>query len=122
MSVQINVQIKPFLVFAFELFCKFNQVESLRKGVFSRLVECSVEILSKKTGPVVPCYHPVRVQHRHNVEYIPLPQLLAHCIIAAYATQHPLSHKRSIRLPGMHSPRDQHYLLVVLGLILVCYL
>lgn len=96
MSVQINIQIKPFFVFAFELFCKFHQVKSLRKGVFSRLVECSVEILSEKTGSVVSCNHPVRIQHRHHVEYIPFSQLFAHRIIAAYTTQHPLSHKRSI--------------------------
>ena len=122
MSVQVNIQIKPFFVFTFELFCKFHQVESLRKGIFSRLIECSVEILSEQTGPVVSCNHPVRVQHRHYVEYIPLSQLLTHCIIAAYTAQHPLSHKRSIRLPGMHSARDQYYLFVVLRLVLVSYL
>ena len=97
-------------------------MESLRKGIFSRLIECSVEILSEQTGPVVSCNHPVRVQHRHYVEYITLSQLLSHRIITAYTAQHPLSHKRSIRLPGMHSARDQYYLFVVLRLVLVSYL
>ena len=92
-------------------------MEYLREGIFTRLVESSIQIFAKKTGTVVTSCHPIRVQHWHNVKMIFLTQFLEPSLIWSNCFDETLTNIGGIWLAWMYSCSDQNYFLIISWLI-----
>lgn len=76
-----------------------------------------IQVLARQRAPVVAHYDPVRVQHRHELEYEAVPQLPGLVRVARQEVDYALHYPARGRLPGVH-PRRQHHALLAWLLLL----
>ena len=72
--MSMNIHTKCFFILAFQN--EFLQIVDFRMVNFIWIFPKSVEILAWKRSSIVAMNHTIRIQHRHNFYYEPIPQLL----------------------------------------------